>query len=154
MANKNLTDLTARTATADTDLIHVSSGGVDYKQTKANFCKFSETTYTGSNAITLDPAHTNASVSNFSIFKKGSNCVIRFQVGSIDLASGQTYIGTIRSGCRPPFSAFAAAFIGGSGDVGTLCRILINSSGDTYIYAPNAASGTTIRASVSYPIPD
>lgn len=37
MANKNLTDLTARTATADSDLIHVNSGGTDYKETKANF---------------------------------------------------------------------------------------------------------------------
>lgn len=39
MANKSLTDLTARTATADTDLIHVNSGGTDYKETKANFLK-------------------------------------------------------------------------------------------------------------------
>lgn len=37
MANKSLTDLTARTATADTDLIHVNSGGTDYKETKFNF---------------------------------------------------------------------------------------------------------------------
>lgn len=37
MANKSLTDLTARTATADSDLIHVNSGGTDYKETKANF---------------------------------------------------------------------------------------------------------------------
>lgn len=34
---KKLTDLTARTATADSDLIHVNSGGVDYKETKADF---------------------------------------------------------------------------------------------------------------------
>lgn len=34
---KNLTDLTARTATAGTDLIHINSGGVDYKQTKEAF---------------------------------------------------------------------------------------------------------------------
>ena len=39
MANKNLTDLTARTATADSDLIHVNSGGVDYKESKADFLK-------------------------------------------------------------------------------------------------------------------
>lgn len=37
MANKSLTDLTERTATADSDLIHVNSGGTDYKETKANF---------------------------------------------------------------------------------------------------------------------
>lgn len=41
MANKSLTDLTARTATADSDLIHVNSGGTDYKETKLNFLKAS-----------------------------------------------------------------------------------------------------------------
>lgn len=39
MANKSLTDLTARTATADSDLLHINSGGTDYKETKANFLK-------------------------------------------------------------------------------------------------------------------
>lgn len=34
---KKLTDLTERTATADTDLVHVNSGGVDYKESKDNF---------------------------------------------------------------------------------------------------------------------
>lgn len=37
MANKSLTDLTARTATADSDLIHVNSGGTDYKEQKIDF---------------------------------------------------------------------------------------------------------------------
>lgn len=37
MANTSLPDLTERTATSDSDLIHVNSGGSDYKQTKANF---------------------------------------------------------------------------------------------------------------------
>lgn len=37
MANTSLPNLTERTATADTDLIHVNSGGTDYKETKANF---------------------------------------------------------------------------------------------------------------------
>lgn len=36
---KNLTQLTARTATADSDLIHVNSGGTDYKETKIDFLK-------------------------------------------------------------------------------------------------------------------
>lgn len=34
---KNLTDLTARIATAGSDLLHINSGGTDYKQTKSNF---------------------------------------------------------------------------------------------------------------------
>lgn len=37
MANKSLTDLVARTATALTDLLHINSGGTDYKQTKQDF---------------------------------------------------------------------------------------------------------------------
>ena len=39
MPNQSLVDLTERTATADTDLIHVNSGGTDYKQTKINFLR-------------------------------------------------------------------------------------------------------------------
>lgn len=39
MPNQSLVDLTERTATADTDLIHVNSGGSDYKQTKENFLR-------------------------------------------------------------------------------------------------------------------
>lgn len=37
MANTSLPNLTERTATANSDLIHVNSGGTDYKETKANF---------------------------------------------------------------------------------------------------------------------
>lgn len=37
MANKSLTDLTARTATADSDLLHINSGGTDYKEQKIDF---------------------------------------------------------------------------------------------------------------------
>lgn len=37
MANKSLTDLTALTATADSDLLHINSGGTDYKESKSNF---------------------------------------------------------------------------------------------------------------------
>lgn len=35
---QSILDLTARTATADSDLLHINSGGTDYKQTKARFC--------------------------------------------------------------------------------------------------------------------
>lgn len=37
MANKSLTDLTALTTTADSDLVHVNRGGTDYKQEKIDF---------------------------------------------------------------------------------------------------------------------
>ena len=57
MANKNLTDLTARTATADSDLIHVNSGGTDYKETKANFLS----------NITSSISSINSSLARFSV---------------------------------------------------------------------------------------
>lgn len=49
---KNLTDLTERTTTADTDLLHINSGGTDYKETKANFLK-GELYYTFDNTSLL-----------------------------------------------------------------------------------------------------
>lgn len=61
---KNLTDLTARTATADSDLIHVNSGGTDYKETKSDFLKgdfahqFSNTTLLTAQADTFPDGST------------------------------------------------------------------------------------------------
>ena len=54
MANQSLVDLTERTATANTDLIHVNSGGSDYKQTKANFLAdyVSEIEFNSTSALT------------------------------------------------------------------------------------------------------
>ena len=37
MANRSLLDLTELTTTADTDLLHVNSGGTDYKESKEKF---------------------------------------------------------------------------------------------------------------------
>jgi hypothetical protein len=37
VANRSLLDLTELTTTADTDLLHVNSGGTDYKESKFNF---------------------------------------------------------------------------------------------------------------------
>ena len=54
MPNQSLTDLTERSTTADTDLIHVNSGGTDYKETKANFLS----------NITSDISSINSSLSN------------------------------------------------------------------------------------------
>lgn len=53
MANKSLTDLVARTATALTDLLHINSGGTDYKQTKQDFlCGDFAYTFANDTAIT------------------------------------------------------------------------------------------------------
>lgn len=53
MANKSLTDLVARTATALTDLLHINSGGTDYKQTKHDFlCGDFAYTFANDTAIT------------------------------------------------------------------------------------------------------
>lgn len=54
MPNQSLVDLTERTATADSDLVHVNSGGTDYKQTKANFLAdyVSEIEFNNTSALT------------------------------------------------------------------------------------------------------
>lgn len=54
MPNQSLVDLMERTATADTDLVHVNSGGTDYKQTKANFLAdyVSEIEFNNTSALT------------------------------------------------------------------------------------------------------
>lgn len=51
MANKSLTDLTARTATADSDLLHINSGGTDYKETKSDFLEGEFNTYFTNNSL-------------------------------------------------------------------------------------------------------
>ena len=63
MANQSLTDLTARTSTADSDLIHVNASGTDYKQTKQNFISdlAQEVTFTTSSTLT---SQVNTIVSN------------------------------------------------------------------------------------------
>lgn len=68
---KNLTDLAERTATADTDLMHINSGGTDYKETKANFVKDLVQTITFSNTSSL--------------------------LGQVDELSAGTYMGSIAS---------------------------------------------------------
>ena len=54
MPNQSLVDLTQRTATADTDLIHVNSGGSDYKQAKSNFTADLATNVSFNNTSTLE----------------------------------------------------------------------------------------------------
>lgn len=51
---KNLTELAERTATADTDLMHINSGGTDYKETKENFIKnlCKEATFNNTSTLT------------------------------------------------------------------------------------------------------
>jgi len=53
LPDKSLTDLSERTATANTDLLHVNSGGTDYKQTKANLLKSTTHIATAASGVTI-----------------------------------------------------------------------------------------------------
>lgn len=108
--DQSLLDLTARTATADSDLIHVNSGGTDYKETKQDFLQgdFNHTFATDTNLTAQADAlpvgswfgscsayghqsATGAPVNSFGVIavRKGSstNCVLDYYVPS----SGDVY---------------------------------------------------------------
>lgn len=63
MANTSLPALTERTATANSDLIHVNSGGTDYKETKANFLS----------DVNSSISALNNSLANWNYYQVGSN---------------------------------------------------------------------------------
>lgn len=63
MANTSLPNLTERTATANSDLIHVNSGGTDYKETKGNFLS----------DVNSSISALNNSLTNWNYYQIGSN---------------------------------------------------------------------------------
>ena len=127
MANKNLTDLTARTATADSDLIHVNSGGTDYKETKANFLSDIKSSITS-----LNSSLTNSKLHNAD--KTFQNVAI----GSSLYAD----LGVIESEFSIPAGSYiVSAFVRGwSQNPGALS--LVVSSNGTHLYLMCSAQGT------------
>ena len=93
MANTSLPSLTERTATANSDLIHVNSGGTDYKETKANFLSdVNSSIYALNNSLTPSSTIDAFSIANSNITqlerayirKYGKVCVVdlTFTVGT------------------------------------------------------------------------
>ena len=114
MANKNLTDLTARTATADSDLIHVNSGGTDYKETKANFLS----------NITSSISSINSSLANSLLV--GTPVTVQVSLS----ASGMQSVDVSDLGSPPSISGYVHQF-----------WILVSS---TYRFTPVGYGGTRV----------
>lgn len=90
MANTSLPNLTERTATANSDLIHVNSGGTDYKETKANFLSDVNSSISALNnsltnsSISVNAGNSAVTVTRSNSYKWGNIIVVavRFQVTS------------------------------------------------------------------------
>lgn len=133
MANKNLTDLTARTATAGSDLIHVNSGGTDYKETKANF---------------LQDVNSSISSLNSSLTNSKLHCADNY-FSNISVGSAlYVDLGVIESVFDIPAGSYiVSAFIRGwSGNPGAL-SLAISSTG-THLYLMCSATGTVSSVTV------
>lgn len=103
MANTSLPNLTERTATANSDLIHVNSGGTDYKETKANFLSDVNSSITSlNNSLTQSSGSVSASVGSGSIdyFKFGSVVTIKIAINSLTI-SQDTTVATLPTVIRP-----------------------------------------------------
>lgn len=138
MPNQNLTDLTARTTTADTDLIHVNSGGTDYKETKANFLSDIKTTLTsvnntvtsgtiGNQKLADDITSLNSSLSKF---KSASKTGSTDSAGTLNLVNGKRLI----------TSAIAEGYI---------CIPFYYSNGNTYVKVLNTSMNPVVNTSVT-----
>ena len=108
MANTSLPNLTERTATASSDLIHVNSGGTDYKETKANFLSDVNSSITSLNNSLARTSFELTAVSPYTIsrqqcYKIGNLCVVSilFNVpSSAPTVSGEVQIATVPEGFR------------------------------------------------------
>lgn len=124
MANTSLPALTERTATANSDLIHVNSGGTDYKETKANFLSDVNASINSLNNSLTNSLPTSAIVAitptgcsnypnygNSYYYKRGNQVFVHIGVQGLT-PNSQTYVFTLPSGYRP-YTDFCAVGQGG-----------------------------------------
>lgn len=133
MANTSLPNLTERTATANTDLIHVNSGGTDYKETKANFLNDVNSSITSLNN-SLTNIRTNGQFLGYRD-KYTTNISISFD-------NSYAKIGDVYDDFGVPSGAYIISFSirGWSGASGTL-MLMAGSDGKT-IYVMSNKGGT------------
>lgn len=133
MANTSLPNLTERTATANSDLIHVNSGGTDYKETKGNFLSD-----VNSSITSLNNSLANGKLHN------ADHYFSNISVGSALYAD----LGVIESVFDIPAGSYiVSAFIRGwSGNPGAL-SLVISSTG-THLYLMCSATGTISSVTV------
>ena len=127
MANTSLPNLTERTATANSDLIHVNSGGTDYKETKANFLSD-----VNSSITSLNNSLTNSSL------KFADHSFTNITIAS----TGYAKLGSIPTDFGVSINNFFVGFIvrGWSGGNGGAISVFLASNGtDVYILGtPNS----------------
>lgn len=138
MANKSLTDLTARTATADSDLIHVNSGGTDYKETKANFLS----------NITSSISSINSSLANTSLKYSDHTYTGTFTPNS----SGYVKLGSIPTDFGVSINNYFVGFLirGWSGGQGALTLAIGSNGTDLYLLSSSTTSVTSINIRMWY----
>lgn len=151
MANTSLPNLTERTATANSDLIHVNSGGTDYKETKGNFLSDINSSISALNNSLTKSSGTfsanNGTVSSDKLYKFNDLVVFQFTfVASSNIPSGSSGQGfvTLPSGYRPEVG------IGISGQLGTGQSNFFISSNGMVQSGTAISSGQTVRLSGSF----
>ena len=132
MANTSLPNLTERTATANSDLIHVNSGGTDYKETKGNF---------------LSDVNSSISALNNSLANKLNNGIL---LNPVQGASGMycSSKGTLSTAETLTFSASANRFTALVFITGNDARLAIYYIG----YKANAVNEATKIAGSTYSV--
>lgn len=145
MANTSLPNLTERTATANTDLIHVNSGGTDYKETKANFLS----------DVNSSISALNNSLANIRTNGQFLGYMDKYTT-NISISSDNSYarIGDVYDDFGVPSGAYITNFSirGWSGASGTL-MLMAGSDGKTiYVMSNKAGTIGSITVRVWYAI--
>ena len=119
MANTSLPNLTERTTTANSDLIHVNSGGTDYKETKANFLSDVNSSITSlnnslTNSLALKITSTAPNLSN-TVYSANSVKVMSVTAPTdINQLINVTIIGDYPSGSRQNLIAVSSWLYSGN----------------------------------------
>lgn len=145
MANTSLPNLTERTATANTDLIHVNSGGTDYKETKGNFLSD-----VNSSISALNNSLTNIRTSGQFLGYKDK------YITNVSISYDNSYVslGDVYNDFGIPSGAYVISFLirGWSGSSGTL-MLMAGSDGKTiYLMSNKAGTIGSITVRVWYAI--
>lgn len=159
MANTSLPNLTERTATANTDLIHVNSGGTDYKETKGNFLSDVNSSISALNNSLATKTGTFTKASAFSgsypsvtIGQSGHVVSVYGFINTLNISSTYgTTLGTV-SGVSLP--AQAVRFLCNYGDnaytTGTPTYMSLDTDGSLTLYPTTTGNGKAVFFMISY----
>lgn len=142
MANTSLPNLTERTATANSDLIHVNSGGTDYKETKGNFLSDVNSAITSLNNSLANSYIADELVSKLDIPTTATSYPCNWNNYHFLIINHQFY-NNIYSSIVVPRSYFATT------DSSKRVRIYTPTGDKNWEVYKNGASAVYIKASVS-----